>query len=101
MSSPSQALDCALATRDAIAAHGITIRIGLHAAGIELRDEQVGGIGIDIGARVNAHADSGQILVTNTVRELVTGSGFAFTYRRTHTLKGVPGTWDLWTLADA
>lgn len=99
-SSPSQALDCARAIREAIAAHGICIRIGVHAAEIETRGEQVGGIGVHIGARVNAIAESGEILVTNTLRELVTGSRFSFAEHGTHALKGVPGNWGLFSLTD-
>jgi Adenylate cyclase, family 3 (some proteins contain HAMP domain) len=100
-SSPTRALACATALRDALAVHDITVRIGLHAAEIELRDEQVAGIGVHIAARVNALAEAGEILVTNTVRDLVTGSGLAFTDRGPHTLKGVPDAWNLWALKDS
>ncbi|MDQ1468014.1 MAG: hypothetical protein QOH10_2429 [Actinomycetota bacterium] len=99
-SSPSRALDCATALRVALSEHDIAVRIGVHAAEIEQRDERVGGIGVHIAARVNALADTGEILVTSTVRDLVTGSGLIFIERGTHTLKGVPGTWDLSALAE-
>jgi class 3 adenylate cyclase len=99
-SSPSRALDCATVLRAALAEHNIAVRIGIHAAEIEQRDEQVGGIGVHIAARVNALADSGEILVTNTVRELVTGSDRIFTDRGTHTLKGVTGAWNLSALTE-
>ena len=97
-STATAALSCAVALRDALAEHDIEVRIGLHAAEIEQRGDNVGGIGVHIAARVNALADTNEILVTNTVRDLVTGSGLTFTDRGTHTLKGVPGTWNLSTL---
>ena len=99
-SSPSQALECASEIRQAIMARGIGLRIGLHAAEIELSGEQVAGIGVHIGARVSDIAEAGEILVTNTVRQLVTGSRFSFTEHGNHTLKGVPGRWDLFRLTD-
>lgn len=92
-STPTLALGCAEALREALSEHDIAVRIGIHAAEIELRDEQIGGIGVHIAARVNALAESGEILVTNTVRDLVTGSGRTFTERGHHSLKGVPGEW--------
>jgi class 3 adenylate cyclase len=92
---PTPAIDCAVSLRDALAEHNIAIRIGLHAAEIAQRADNVGGIGVHIAARVNALAESGEILVTNTVRDLVAGSGFTFADRGTHTLKGVPETWNL------
>lgn len=46
-------------------------------------------------ARVQATADSGQILVSNTVKDLVVGSGLRFVDRGEHDLKGVPGPWRL------
>ena len=98
--SPTRALACATTLRDALAVHDVTIRIGLHAAEIELRGEQVAGIGIHIAARVNSLAEAGEVLVTGTVRDLVTGSGLTFTDRGAHALKGVPDTWNLWALTD-
>ena len=57
--------------------------------------EDLGGIGVHIAARVQATADSGQILVSNTVKDLVVGSGLRFVDRGEHDLKGVPGPWRL------
>jgi class 3 adenylate cyclase len=99
-SSPSQALECAIAVREALAHHHIGVRTAVHAAEIELRDDNVGGIGIHIAARINSIAEAGQILVSSTVTELVTGSGYEFADEGTHKLEGVPTSWNLWSLND-
>jgi class 3 adenylate cyclase len=56
----------------------------------------VRGLAVHIGARVAAKAGPGEVLVSSTVCELVTGSGLSFTDRGEHTLKGVPGSWRLY-----
>ena len=53
------------------------------------------GIGLRIAARVLAPAGGGEVLVSRTVRDLVTGSGLTFVDRGTHTLKGVPDRWEI------
>jgi class 3 adenylate cyclase len=53
----------------------------------------VGGIAVHIGARVAALAGAGEVLVSQTVNDLVAGSGLEFEERGEHELKGVPGTW--------
>ncbi len=98
-STPSPALGCAIALREALAERDIVIRVGLHAAEIELRGDNVGGIGVHIAARISALAGGGDILVSNTVRDLVTGSVLTFVDRGRHTLKGVPGEWNVSALA--
>src|SRR5258707_15469 len=66
-------------------------------------EEQAGalsGITVHIGARVAALAGSGEVLVTQTAREAAAGAGLRFTERGRHTLKGVPGEWTLFILAN-
>ena len=63
--------------------------------------DKVGGIAVHIGARVAALACPGEVLVSNTVKDLVAGSGLSFEERGTHTLKGVPGEWRLYALGGA
>ena len=92
---PARAIRCATRMRDDVRRAGLEVRCGLHAGEITRRAESVAGIAVHIGARVSAHADPGEILVTRTVRDLVAGSGIAFEERGEHQLKGVP---DLWTL---
>jgi class 3 adenylate cyclase len=77
---------------------GIEVRVGLHTGEIELRGDDVGGIGVHIAARVSGLADAGEVLVSRTVTDLVAGSGLAFTDRGEHDLKGVPGTWQLFAV---
>jgi len=61
--------------------------------------EDIGGIAVHIAARVSAHAEPGEVLVSRTVKDLVAGSGIAFTDRGTHALRGVPETWELHAVA--
>ena len=58
------------------------------------------GIAVNIGARVAATAGPGEVLVSRTVKDLVAGSGIEFTERGLHELKGVPGTWQLYAVAE-
>jgi DNA-binding NarL/FixJ family response regulator len=96
---PARAIRCAVAIRDKLRALGIEVRVGLHAGEVELRGNDVGGIAVHIGARVTASAAAGDIIVSSTVRDLVTGSGIGFLDRGGHTLKGVPGRWRLFAVA--
>ena len=92
---PARAIHCARAVRDAIGNLGIRIRAGLHTGECELVGDQIGGIAVHIGARVASKADPDEILVSNTVKDLVIGSGLHFSDRGSHALKGVPGEWRL------
>ena len=69
------------------------MRSGLHTGECEVRGDDLAGIAVHIGARVSALAGPGEVLVTSTVRDLVTGSGIEFTDRGIQELKGVPGSW--------
>jgi class 3 adenylate cyclase len=96
---PQRAIRCAMATRDAVQALGIQVRAGLHTGECEVRGEDIGGIGVHIGARVSALAGPNDVLVSSTLRDLVIGSGIEFEDRGTHQLKGVPGEWRLFAVA--
>jgi class 3 adenylate cyclase len=80
---------------------GLELRIGLHAGECEVLDGKVAGIAVSIGARVSALAAAGEVLVSQTVRDLVAGSGIAFEDRGTHQLKGVPEEWRLYSVVSA
>jgi DNA-binding NarL/FixJ family response regulator len=97
---PARAIRCAVAIRDKIGALGIEVRIGLHSGEVELRGDDVGGIAVHIGARVTESASAGDIIVSSTVKDLVTGSGIGFLDRGGHILKGVPGRWRLFAVAN-
>jgi class 3 adenylate cyclase/pimeloyl-ACP methyl ester carboxylesterase len=96
---PQRAIRCAMAIRDAVQALGIQVRAGLHTGECEVRGNDIGGIGVHIGARVSALAGSNDVLVSSTLRDLVIGSGLEFEERGAHELKGVPGEWHLFAVA--
>jgi class 3 adenylate cyclase/pimeloyl-ACP methyl ester carboxylesterase len=88
---PARAINCACAIRDGVRSLSIEIRSGLHTGEIEIRGEDVGGIAVNMGARVSALAAPGEVLVSRTVVDLVAGSGIEFVDQGDHNLKGVPG----------
>ena len=92
------AIRCARAVRDSVDQIGVPIRIGLHTGECEVVADKLRGIAVHIGARVAATAGAGEILVSQTVRDLVAGSGIDFEERGTHQLKGVPGEWRLYSI---
>jgi class 3 adenylate cyclase len=96
---PARAVFCARAIRDGVKDLGFKIRAGLHTGEIELRDNDLSGLAIHIGARVGALAAADEVLVSRTVKDLVVGSGLQFSDRGTHELKGVPDVWQLYAVA--
>jgi pimeloyl-ACP methyl ester carboxylesterase len=92
---PARAIRCAQAIRGSLGAIGLGVRAGLHTGEIELRGDDIGGIAVHIGARIAALAEPDEILTSRTVKDLVVGSGIAFSDRGVHTLKGVPDEWHL------
>jgi class 3 adenylate cyclase len=96
---PARAIRCACAVRDAVRPLGLAIRAGVHTGECERVDGKFGGIAVHTGARVAAKADSGEVLVSQTVKDLVAGSGIEFDDRGAHELKGVPGEWRLYSVA--
>lgn len=92
---PADALTAADGVRREVATLGLDVRAGVHTGEIELRGEDVAGIAVHIGQRISALAAPGEILVSRTVVDLVTGSGLRFADRGEHELKGLPGTWTL------
>jgi class 3 adenylate cyclase len=90
---PARAIRCALAIIEGVRALGIQVRIGLHTGECETIDGKVGGIAVNIGARVGALAGASEVLVSQTVKDLVAGSGLAFEDRGEHELKGLPDAW--------
>jgi pimeloyl-ACP methyl ester carboxylesterase len=84
---------CAEAIRSALVPHEVDIRAGIHTGEVELRDGGPDGIAVHIAARVGELARSGEVLVSQTVKDLTVGSDLAFEPRGSYTLKGVPGEW--------
>jgi len=95
---PAAAVECAMMIRKSMPAVGLEIRAGVHTGEVEVRGDDLGGIGVHIGARVAALAEAGEVLVSRTVRDLVTGSGLHFEDRGSHDLKGVPEPWQLYAV---
>jgi class 3 adenylate cyclase len=95
---PARAIRCAQAITDGVRELGIEIRAGLHTGECEVIDRKVGGIAVNIGARVAAEAGPSEVLVSSTVKDLVAGSGIEFRDRGTAELKGVPGEWRLFAV---
>jgi class 3 adenylate cyclase len=95
---PAPAIECA---RDAVreaARVGVQLRAGIHTGECELMDNDVSGIAVHVGARIAALAGAGEVLVSSTVKDLVTGSEIAFADRGVHELRGVPVEWRLYRL---
>jgi class 3 adenylate cyclase len=95
---PARAIRAADAIRAELGELGLEVRVGLHTGECELLGEDIGGIAVHIAARVLAQAGAGEIWCSRTVKDLVAGSGFAFTDRGTHQLKGVPEPWQLFAV---
>jgi class 3 adenylate cyclase len=78
---------------------GLEIRAGVHTGEVELIDDKVGGIAVNIGARVAGLARPSEVLASQTVKDLVVGSGLTFEDAGEHELKGVPDRWHLYRVA--
>jgi class 3 adenylate cyclase len=96
---PARAIRCATSIRDDLGESGVEVRSGIHSGEVEVIGADVGGMAVNIGARVGALAGPGEVLVSSTVRELVVGSGIEFESRGTHELKGAPGEWRLFAVS--
>jgi len=96
---PARAIHCALEIRDRVHELGIAIRAGLHTGECELIDGKHAGIAVTTGARIAALAEPSQVLVSQTVKDLVAGSGFTFEKAGEHELKGIPAKWRLYRAA--
>jgi class 3 adenylate cyclase len=96
---PAAGVRCACAIVEAVRVIGVEIRAGLHFGEVEHEGEKVGGIGVATGARVLAAAGAGDVLVTSTIVDLISGSGLEFADRGTHDLKGIPAGWHLFAVA--
>jgi class 3 adenylate cyclase len=96
---PIRAIRCAQAITASVRDLGLEVRAGLHTGECERVGEKLGGLAVNIGARVSAAAAPGEVLATSTVKDLVAGSGIAFEERGEHELKGVPGSWRLFAVS--
>jgi class 3 adenylate cyclase len=98
---PARAIRCAGSIRDGLEQIGITVRAGIHTGEVEAIGPDVGGMAVNIGARVGALAEAGEVLFSSTVKELVVGSGIEFSERGAHRLRGAPDEWQLYAVEAA
>jgi class 3 adenylate cyclase len=95
---PARAINCGVTIIKALGAIGITCRVGLHTGECEVREGELHGIALNIAARVAALAPPGGVLVSQTVKDLVAGSGLRFAGAGSHVLKGLPEKWQLYNV---
>jgi class 3 adenylate cyclase len=93
---PLAALSCAQQLCQSVGALDLQIRAAMHMGQVELRGEDVAGLAVHVAARVLAHAEPSEVLVTRTIKDLLAGSGSSFRERGSHELKGVPDAWQLY-----
>jgi len=92
---PTRALRCAFGLAEALTGLGLRIRAAIHTGEVEMRGDDIGGIGVHIAARALSEAGAGAVVVTRTVRDLATGTDLAFKALGSVGLRGVPGQWEL------
>ena len=97
---PARAIRCASAIQGGMPSIGLHVRAGVHTGECELFADKVAGVAVHTGARVLGQAGAGEVLVSQTVKDLVAGSGISFDDRGEHELKGV-GAWRLYSVIDA
>jgi class 3 adenylate cyclase len=95
---PGRAIRCARALGEELSKVNILLRTGIHAGEIEMRGVDVSGLAVHLASRVMSAASPGEILVSRTVRDLVVGSGIAFSDRGPHRLKGIEDDWQLYSV---
>jgi class 3 adenylate cyclase len=98
---PARAIRCAHALIEGLRGLGLDIRAGVHTGECELHEGKVAGLAVVIASRVSAAAEGGEVLVSQTVKDLVAGAGLEFGERGAHELEGVPGEWRLYAVVDA
>ena len=93
---PARAIRAACSIRDSARRLGIEIKAGLHTGECDTINDKLAGIAVEMSAQIAVKARAGEVLVSNTVKDLVAGSGLRFRARGLHELKGVEGAWHLY-----
>jgi class 3 adenylate cyclase len=95
---PGRAIMCAKRIKEKLRDIGVEIRSGIHTGEIENRGQDIGGISVHIASRIESKANPGEILVSRTVKDLVAGSGSEFKEKGIFDLKGIPDSWELFSV---
>lgn len=95
---PARAIQAGRAITEVVEPLGIEVRVGLHTGEVEMVGDDVAGLAVHIASRIASMAGPSDVLVSRTVKDLVAGSGIAFTSRGSHTLKGVPDQWEVYAV---
>ena len=95
-----RALRCAAEILAGATGLGLELRAGVHTGEVEVRGDDLGGLAVTIAKRVCDLAGPGQVLVSETVRANMVGSGITFNDEGEHELKGVPGSWQVYAVTD-
>jgi class 3 adenylate cyclase len=98
---PARAIGCTQQIVEDARDAGLEVRAGIHTGECEVIGDKIAGLAVNVGSRIAAAAAPGEVLVSQTVTDLVAGSGIEFEERGEHELKGVPGTWRLYAVRDA
>lgn len=98
---PARAVDCAEAVTEAVRELDLELRIGIHTGECEVIGDDITGMAVNIAARIGGLAEPSEILTSSTVRDLVVGSHLRFVDAGSHELKGVPGKWRIFRVAEA
>ena len=96
--SPSRAVQCAQMLAGSLGAMDLPVRAGVHTGEVELRGSDIGGLGVHLASRVNDLAGTGEVWVSRTVRDLVSGSGIKLESRGAHELRGFDEAWELYAV---
>jgi class 3 adenylate cyclase len=98
---PARAVRCAQAIIAGVAPLGLQIRAGIHTGEVQTIGDKIGGLAVNIGARVGSAAQASEVLVSQTVKDLTAGSGLVFEDAGEHELKGIPDRWRLYRATQA
>jgi pimeloyl-ACP methyl ester carboxylesterase len=96
---PARAIRCAGAVVESVTGLGLQVRAGVHTGECEVHGDKLAGLAVHVGARVAAQASSGEVLVSNTVQDLIAGSGIKLEDRGLFALKGMDGERRLYAVA--
>lgn len=97
---PSNAIRCAFDLVRQARRSGIDVRVGLHTGEVVVEGEELKGLAVHLGARVASLAGPGEVWVSQTMRDVLIGAGFTFESCGHHSLKGVPGDWELFRVSE-